>query len=54
MDKGTVITPLSAIDIIIFVFVDPLEFLPRDLHLVINYALSALGQPYNVRQLIRS
>jgi hypothetical protein len=52
LDKGTIITPLSAYKHQHIRICRPIGIVPTDLNVVISYALSALGQPYNVRQLL--
>lgn len=51
MDKGTVIAPLSIYNNHHIRICRPIGLTPSDAHLVINYAVRSLGQPYNVRQL---
>lgn len=52
MDKGTVINPLSIYHDQHTRICRPIGITPTDLHLVVNYAIKALGQPYNVRHLL--
>lgn len=52
MDVGTVITPLNFYHNHHIRICRPIGITPADLHLVVNYAIKALGQPYNVRQLL--
>lgn len=51
MDRGTVITPLNFYYNHHIRICRPIGITPADLHLVVNYAIKALGQPYNVRHL---
>ena len=52
LDKGTIITPLSSYRHHHIRICRPIGITPADTHLVINYMLKSLGQPYNVRQLL--
>lgn len=52
MDNGTVITPLNFYSNHHIRICRPIGITPADLHLVVNYAIKALGQPYNVRHLL--
>lgn len=52
MDRGTVITPLNFYHNHHIRICRPIGITPSDLHLVVNYAIKALGQPYNVRHLL--
>lgn len=52
LDKGTVISTLSSYRNHHIRICRPIGITPADMHLVINYAIRALGQPYNVRHLI--
>ena len=52
MDKGAVITPLNFYRHHHIRICRPIGITPADIHLVINYAIRSLGQPYNVRQLL--
>lgn len=52
MDSGTVITPLNFYHNHHIRICRPIGITPSDLQLVISYAIKALGQPYNVRQLL--
>ncbi len=52
LDNGTVITPLNAYRHHHIRICRPIGITPSDIHLVINYAVKALGQPYNVRHLL--
>ena len=52
IDRGTVITPLSFYRHHHIRICRPIGISPSDLHRVLNYAIRALGQPYNVRQLL--
>lgn len=51
IDKGTVIMPLSSYSHHHIRICRPIGITPADLNQVIAYAISALGQPYNVRHL---
>jgi len=52
LDRGTVLTPLSFYHDQHMRICRPIGITPADLHLVVNYAIKALGQPYNVRHLL--
>jgi len=52
MDKGTVITPLNYYRNHHIRICRPIGITPSDMHLVIQYAIKSLGQPYNVRHLL--
>ncbi|HEX4045804.1 MAG TPA: YiiX/YebB-like N1pC/P60 family cysteine hydrolase [Gammaproteobacteria bacterium] len=52
LDKGTIIEHLSAYRHHHIRICRPIGIAPADIHLVINYALKNVGQPYNVRQLV--
>lgn len=52
VDKGTVITPISFYRHQHIRICRPIGITPEDMHLVIQYAIKALGQPYNVRHLL--
>lgn len=52
MDRGTVITPLNFYHNHHIRICRPIGITPGDLSLVIEYAIKALGQPYNVRHLL--
>lgn len=52
LDLGTVLTPLTFYSNHHIRICRPIGITPSDLHLVINYAIKALGQPYNVRHLL--
>lgn len=52
IDRGTVITPLSFYRHHHIRICRPIGISPSDLHRVLNYAIHALGQPYNVRHLL--
>ncbi len=52
LDQGTIITPLSFYRNHHIRICRPIGITPSDTHLVINYAIKALGQPYNVRDLL--
>lgn len=52
IDKGTTITALNFYHNHHIRICRPIGITPSDLHLVINYAIRALGQPYNVRHLL--
>ncbi len=51
MDKGTIISTLSSYRNHHIRICRPIGITPSDMHLVINYAIKSLGQPYNVRHL---
>lgn len=50
LDRGTAITPLNFYRHHHIRICRPIGITPTDTHLVINYAVKSLGQPYNVRQ----
>ncbi|MBX3709391.1 MAG: hypothetical protein KIT56_02855 [Gammaproteobacteria bacterium] len=52
LDSGTVATPLNFYNNHHIRICRPIGITPADLHLVVNYAIKALGQPYNVRHLL--
>lgn len=52
MDSGTVVTPLNFYSNHHIRICRPIGITHADLHLVITYAVKALGQPYNVRHLL--
>lgn len=52
IDRGTVITPLSFYRHHHIRICRPIGITPSDVHLVLNYAIRALGQPYNVRHIL--
>lgn len=52
MDVGTVITTLNFYHNHHIRICRPIGITPADLQLVVNYAIKALGQPYNVRHLL--
>lgn len=52
LDRGTVISTLSSYHNHHIRICRPIGITPADMHLVINYAIRALGQPYNVRQIL--
>lgn len=51
LDRGTVIVPLNYYRHHHIRICRPIGITPSDVHLVINYAVQSLGQPYNVRQI---
>lgn len=51
-DRGTVIETLSSYRNHHIRICRPIGLTPADTHLVINYAIRALGQPYNVRHIV--
>lgn len=51
IDHGTVISTLSSYRHHHIRICRPIGITPADMHLVINYAIRALGQPYNVRHI---
>lgn len=52
LDKGTVISTLSSYRNHHIRICRPIGITPSDMHLVINYAIKSIGQPYNVRHLL--
>jgi len=52
LDRGTVVTPLNEYRNHHIRICRPIGITPSDTHLVIHYAVRALGQPYNVRHLL--
>ena len=52
LDKGIVIAPLSTYKDHHIRICRPIGLSPEDTYFVIYYAIKALGQPYNVRQLL--
>jgi hypothetical protein len=52
VDKGSTITPLSFYRNHHIRICRPIGITPADMHLVINYAIKSLGQPYNMRHLL--
>lgn len=52
LDRGNVITPITFYQKHHLRICRPIGITPSDTHLVINYMVRALGQPYNVRQLL--
>ncbi len=52
LDNGTIISPLSNYNNHHIRICRPIGVTPADLHLVVAYAVHALGQPYNVRHLV--
>lgn len=52
IDRGTAVTPLSFYRHHHIRICRPIGITPSDIHLVLNYAIRALGQPYNVRHLL--
>lgn len=52
IDNGTIISPLTTYNNHHIRICRPIGITPTDLHLVVNYAIKALGQPYNVRHLL--
>ncbi len=52
LDKGTIISTLSSYRNHHIRICRPIGITPSDMHLVLNYAIKTLGQPYNVRQLL--
>lgn len=52
LDKGTVITTLNSYRNHHIRICRPIGIAPMDVYQVIQYAIKALGQPYNVRQLL--
>jgi hypothetical protein len=52
LDKGTVIATLSSYRNHHIRICRPIGITPADMHLVINHAIRALGQPYNLRHFL--
>jgi hypothetical protein len=52
LGQGTIISTLSSYRNHHIRICRPIGLTPSDTHLVINYAVRAVGQPYNVRQLL--
>ncbi len=52
IDRGTVVMPLSFYRHHHIRICRPIGITPSDLHRVLNFAIRALGQPYNVRQIL--
>lgn len=52
IDRGTVVTSLNFYREHHIRICRPIGITPADMHHVINYAVKALGQPYNVRHLL--
>ncbi len=52
IDRGTVVTPLSFYRHHHIRICRPIGIAPSDLHRVLHYSIRALGQPYNVRQIL--
>ena len=52
LDKGTIISTLSSYRNHHIRICRPIGITPADMHLVINYSIKSLGQPYNVRHLL--
>jgi len=52
IDKGTTLSPLTIYRDHHIRICRPIGITPTDLHLVISYAVKALGQPYNVRHMV--
>ncbi len=52
IDKGTIASQLSLYRHHHIRICRPIGITPSDMHLVIDYAIKALGQPYNMRQLL--
>lgn len=52
LDNGTVVTPLNFYHNHHIRICRPIGITPPDLRLVVDYAVKALGQPYNVRHLL--
>lgn len=52
MDRGTIISTLSSYRNHHIRICRPIGITPSDMHLVINYAIKQLGQPYNVRHFL--
>src|SRR5262249_513384 len=51
-DRGTIVAPLTEYNNHHIRICRPIGITPTDLHLVITYAIKALGQPYSVRHLL--
>jgi hypothetical protein len=52
LDRGTIISSLNIYHDHHIRICRPIGITPADLQLVVNYAIKALGQPYNVRHLL--
>lgn len=52
MDKGTIVSTLSSYRNHHIRICRPIGITPSDMHLVINYAIRALGQAYSVRHIL--
>ncbi len=52
IDKGTTVAPITTYRDHHIRICRPIGITPTDLHLVISYAVKALGQPYNVRHMV--
>lgn len=52
IEKGTTVSPLTIYRDHHIRICRPIGITPADLHLVIGYAVRALGQPYNVRHMV--
>lgn len=52
VDRGTAISSLACYRDHHIRICRPIGITPADIHLVLNYAIKALGQPYNVRHLL--
>lgn len=52
MDKGAIISPITIYRNHHIRICRPIGITPTDLHMVLNYAIRSLGQPYNVRHLL--
>lgn len=52
LDKGTIVAPLSSYHNHHIRICRPIGITHSDIHLVINYAVRALGQPYSVRHIV--
>lgn len=52
LEKGTITSPLNTYHNHHIRICRPIGITPADLHLVVYYAIKALGQPYNVRHLL--
>ncbi len=52
LDRGTIISTLSSYRNHHIRICRPIGITPSDMHLILNYAIKSLGQPYNVRHLL--
>lgn len=52
IDQGTIVAPLNEYSNHHIRICRPIGITPSDMHLVIDYTIKSLGQPYNVRHLL--